>query len=79
LLYPNPAAERIHLEFNASEDGQGEYTIYDLRGAVVAHSKIQTIEGENELEIDIHELPAGSYILQFTRNHNTDRKQFIVQ
>ena len=56
-VYPNPATEKLFLEYDASLQLRIA-RIYDLNGKILKHQKLQGNV------IDIQELPIGNYILK---------------
>ncbi len=66
-LYPNPAFEYIHVEFNMSSGQNVEFVIYDMSGHVV--EKVQSVfckTGKNMVQLNIASLATGNYILKGT-------------
>ena len=73
-LYPVPASEYLNVSI---ENGTrtGKVSIYNTTGSLI---KIVEIKG-NHREIDISELPAGSYIISVEDEKEPITKQFIKQ
>jgi hypothetical protein len=75
-VYPNPATERVHLDFPPGEDPR-EWTveIFNLQGQRVCLSQT----GQSSL--DIGNLPEGLYILRGSKNgiYRTSNKIMIVR
>lgn len=68
-LYPNPAIDYIHL----SETGN--YKIYDMQGRLIMNA-----ENKGAAEtIDVHKLPAGTYMLRLQTETGNDNYSFIKQ
>lgn len=59
LLYPNPAADEIRVR---SDTGPGLVEVVDWTGSTCR--SVQAGELENELRLDISDLPAGMYIVR---------------
>jgi len=59
MIYPNPANEKITIEYDKSSDETFKVTIFSLEGNI---AKSFTIKGENS--VDVSKLAQGSYVLQ---------------
>jgi len=57
---PIPCANSITLHTNTQVGERGRFEILNMEGSVMRSYKINS--GQNETELDLHELPAGSYI-----------------
>jgi hypothetical protein len=73
-VYPNPAIDYITVTV---ENGSrvGTISIYNMIGSLV---KVEEING-NEKEVDISDLPAGSYIISVEDEKEPITKQIIKQ
>jgi len=73
-VYPNPAIDYITVTV---ENGSrvGTISIYNMIGSLV---KVEEING-NEKEVDISDLPAGSYIISVEDEKESITKQIIKQ
>ncbi len=74
--FPNPANDRLHLVLDpAAATGAKTATIYALSGHLLAQYHLA--EGEMELVIPVHELPAGMYVLRVS-GENVGSGEFRV-
>lgn len=72
-LYPNPAGENITLELGTSDISEStfEFSLYDVRGAIVQQWQ-QNIESKNSrIERNISELNTGLYFLRIKNTNGT--------
>ncbi len=62
-LYPNPAKDIVHLQFNLAESNTLNVTVADMQGRIVymSEKKLYSI-GDHTIDIPTNRLPAGSYI-----------------
>lgn len=72
-IYPIPANEFINIQVNNNELINAKATIYSVRGQKVAEYPIIS----NNQEINISELPAGSYNLKFFDGQKEFIRNFI--
>lgn len=61
-LYPNPANDRISVEFHAELQGSYVFRIVDLLGRTVQQEQ-RNLNGEQSTNIALWNLPSGSYVL----------------
>ncbi len=61
---PNPTADMIRLTFEAPTAGPVQVLVSDLLGRVVQQRSWDLPKGENQIEMNLQSLPAGTYALQ---------------
>ena len=71
-VWPNPAADYINVSIN-NGSRYGKVTIYNMIGSLL---KVVEMEGENK-EINISDLPAGSYLIMIDDEKEPITRQFI--
>ncbi len=64
-LYPNPTFDRVNLVFQLPEDQEYNLKIWDLMGRLRLEQSAKGVAGENQVVIDLQNLPAGMYIVSF--------------
>ena len=72
--FPNPASTTLTVR-PASGDGVYNLTLRNLTGQVV----IELVELEGEQMVDVEELPAGIYVLEFMFDNNIRKTQIVKQ
>lgn len=60
---PNPATDRINVQFDASGSLETTLQLMDLAGRLVLQQVIQASEGQNSLSIPVGNLTNGMYLL----------------
>lgn len=60
---PNPASDSYRVHFMAEAGVRLDYALADLTGSVMSQGRYDCIEGSNQVEIDVRDLPQGAYIL----------------
>jgi hypothetical protein len=73
LLYPNPADEKLKVEFTEHVIGIANLKIIDLTGKIIAEESIR-VRGK-QLALNVHQLTKGTYILQI----DIEQKKYISQ
>ncbi len=62
-LYPNPVKNNFTISFNAKQDGILLANIINTKGSIVKEITFNAIIGQNNHQIEIAELSAGSYTI----------------
>lgn len=76
MLYPNPAADKIYLETAGLSDERMQITVTDLNGRDVIHF---ITANEASTELDIHDLPAGVYVLHLQNGDTYLHRLFVKE
>ncbi|MCU0436596.1 MAG: GEVED domain-containing protein [Raineya sp.] len=75
-IYPNPANTIANIKLSGAE-GSNSVQIYDMAGRTVFTA---SIEGNNELSVDLSRFEKGLYIINITTDKGvTERKKLLVQ
>ncbi|WP_370514401.1 MULTISPECIES: T9SS type A sorting domain-containing protein [unclassified Flavobacterium] len=64
-LYPNPTTDFLNLFVEKNRDRPDSYTIINILGQVIKSKKIAR---EDNLQINVASLPAGTYFLKLAKN-----------
>jgi hypothetical protein len=67
-LFPNPANDKVSVQFLAAQAGQAGIQLMDLTGKVVRTHSATAGEGENTMGIQIGDLAAGLYLVRIELN-----------
>jgi hypothetical protein len=74
IVYPNPAVDKINIDFQGFNDEALEINIINHLGSIVKTLKLST----NKLnELSIIDLPSGVYQIQLANNHTNLSAKFI--
>ncbi|RZL47383.1 MAG: PKD domain-containing protein [Pedobacter sp.] len=63
MLYPNPAHSNLYLEANVKKAQNAEILIYDMTGRKISDQHICLLQGNQIINIDTDNFPAGAYML----------------
>ena len=78
-VYPNPMKEgEGFLAFEALSNGQGNLRIYDLQGRIVNQSNVNIQPGDNNIRLNVSELPAGTFIVTLETQNEYKVSKFVV-
>ncbi len=76
-LWPNPATDRVTIEFTANDNGL--LTLADLSGRVVKRFVLEAGSGLNRAEISVAGLPAGLYVASLDNGMNVMHTRISVR
>lgn len=62
-VYPVPTQDIINVAFEATSTESLELSIYDLYGRLLQVQKVDPQIGENQVQLDMQQLPVGTYML----------------
>lgn len=74
-IYPNPAQSVINIDLPASEYQQVIFNLYDVSGKKI---KSYTENWHENIQLNISDLPAGNYLLEFNLPENSS-KGYVVK
>jgi hypothetical protein len=78
-LYPNPARNNVSVLFSLKEDAAVNVKICNLIGQEVRNYRSSGINGENSMNIDLNNLPAGVYLVSVKAGSTESVKKLIVE
>lgn len=78
-LYPNPVQGMATVSYNATENAEVSYQVYDLMGRMVMSQRIGRVaEGDHQFNFSTDNLSTGSYILRLNQGGNSSCVKFLV-
>lgn len=78
-LYPNPVQGEATVKFNAAENADVNFQVFDLTGRLVMNQNMgRFAEGAQEFRINTESLSTGSYILRVNQGGNSSCVKFMV-
>lgn len=77
-MYPNPAQDNLTIDYTSSATEDVTITVTDMTGRVLISQNRNAVQGDNQLNIDLSELPRGNYFLQL-KSTTTSTIQAIVK
>ena len=75
ILYPNPATDKLIIEFTNVLDKNATFVLYDLSGREMIRYNLE--ETNNKFNINISTLQSGIYIYNVSSNEVTTGKIVI--
>lgn len=78
-IYPNPASDNLNIRFQLSKASDVTITLFDLSGrAVLKNVQNKLNAGQQELKMNIKNLPGGYYIAEIKTNEETISGKVII-
>lgn len=76
VVFPNPAAATVSVQFDAAATGPADCTILSATGAVVRRLQVATLAGRNLLTADVTGLAPGSYVVRISSGGTVQTTKF---
>lgn len=77
-VFPNPAQEQLNLVFNSSESKSYSVRLLDITGRVIENRSYESNMGENKVQLDVSQLPAGVYFAWLISDNLKEMTKVIV-
>ena len=78
-VYPNPTTDRATLRFDHPTGGAVELRLYALQGQEVLRLSKQATAGANTVDLQLAQLPAGTYVLTAELGGTPLRERIVVR
>ena len=80
IVYPNPAKDKLNMEYTTEKAGKVQIQVVDSKGAVVLNNNIAVAAGRNINSINISSIAQGVYVLKcIDADGNNTITKFIKQ
>jgi len=78
-MYPNPVSGQATVSFDLKETCNVSYQIFDMTGRMVMNQGLgRFAEGEHQVNINLEDLSAGSYVLRLNQGVSNASVKFLV-
>ncbi|PLW95456.1 MAG: hypothetical protein C0593_14140 [Marinilabiliales bacterium] len=78
-IYPNPVNNEATVAFMAKEQGNAMVNVFDIYGRVLSTKNLNIINrGSHEVNVDVANLKAGTYIMQVVINGQSTTSKFMI-
>jgi len=78
-IYPNPASTNLQVRIESTSADILSYKIYDMPGRELIRGEQPLSPGNNQIIIDVSELPQGNYIIQLTNSKEAIASMFLKE
>lgn len=76
-LFPNPAKDRITVNFDMANDGVAEISIIDVQGQLIQSKQESAPAGYNESVLDLANVGPGLYFVRISKNDEMTLLKFV--
>jgi len=77
-VYPNPAKDRLTVDFSLREAATLDWWVMDLSGRPVLRGSKQVPPGDQSLELNLRALARGAYVLELSAGGRSLRANFLL-
>ncbi len=79
-IYPTLFKEQVFYEITLAKPDDLAVIIYDVTGRIAHYQNLRLNSGNNKVEFNLNQLPAGSYFFKFNlKNHNVSEGHKLVK
>ncbi|UOQ96961.1 T9SS type A sorting domain-containing protein [Hymenobacter sp. 5317J-9] len=80
-FYPNPAAATTQMEYEVKKAGPVSVDLLDATGNKLRtiFTEAQAEKGNHTQQLDLHDLPAGTYFYRITTKSGSETKRFVKE
>ena len=78
-VYPNPAKDKLTVEFMSGNGGKTSLNIYNMTGQKVMSIVSSATEGLNTQTVNTNTLSTGAYVFEVENNGEIQRMKFTVE
>lgn len=76
-LFPIPATDQLHINYESLKAGKLLLEIHDIHGRLLQQQNISSQSGTNEALVNVAELPAGLYICILQNGSKIETIKFL--
>ena len=79
-VFPNPATnEQVTILYTSEINNEVQIILTDMTGKIIAQQLDQVVEGQNNIQFPLSNLPAGAYNIQLLDGSNSSYAKLIIQ
>lgn len=75
-VYPNPANDKVSVEWKSTATSSASLTIMDLTGRVYSTVNLKAVAGQNKQQLNTDFLPNGEYLIKIVTGENATTAGF---
>lgn len=78
-VYPNPASDRLTVEFSLTQSERVTVQLLDLTGKVLRQNTMEGVDGVNQMRLDLDGVAKGLYLLEVNTPNGKSVRKVTVQ
>ncbi len=75
-LYPQPAHDKMTVQYIALQNDNVSYCVYDMKGSKMLEGQVYAEAGVNNIRVNVNDLPQGVYMLSLSSANNSVKTRF---
>lgn len=79
VVYPNPSAGVLNINFNTDKEGTAMIQITDVVGKQILSKEVQVTEGTNYFNFDMSEYSKGIYLVEVKNDYNRMIQRWMIE
>jgi hypothetical protein len=79
VVYPNPAMDKVHIQFSSPKSEDVTIRLADITGRIVQSLTMTTEAGLNTAALEVMQLPKGIYLLELVNTEGRTVKRFVKE
>ena len=77
---PNPVVDIAQMNYKLDDTADVQFEIYDLTGKLVKNMNMYNqATGEHQVNFDVNEFEAGTYLIRMTANGQQTTAKFMIR
>ena len=78
-VYPNPATDKVNIEFSLQESGNVNVRLMDMAGKTIRQENYGGEQGANRLNFSLTDVAKGLYLLEISNDNGKSVRKLTVQ
>lgn len=79
VVFPNPAMDKVHIQFSSPKSEDVTIRLADITGRIVQSLTMTTEAGLNTAALEVMQLPKGIYLLELVNTEGRTVKRFVKE
>jgi hypothetical protein len=79
VVFPNPAKDKVHIQFSSPKSEDVTIRLADITGRIVQSLTMTTEAGLNTAALEVMQLPKGIYLLELVNTEGRTVKRFVKE
>ncbi len=76
-LYPVPAVTELNINFSSDIESATRINVFDVAGRTIMSRLVNVTAGENNITLDVNELPVGVYMITIDNGDAVQTEKFL--
>ncbi len=76
--FPNPTSDQLNVRYSSETAGRAQMQVIDLLGKTIVQQSWNIDAGQNEQQLDVNQMNAGTYMILIHHNGQRTSQRFVV-